>query len=114
MTGIGSPAGSVPNLAAAVLVVIFAGLGTYALRFGGLILADRLPTEGAAARFLRALPGTLMVALVVPEIVQAGPVGWGASVLVLLLMARTKNLLIAAASGVAMVALIRNLAPMLM
>jgi uncharacterized membrane protein len=114
MTGIASTASSVPNLASALLVVVLAGLGTYALRFGGLALADRLPSDGAAARFLRALPGTLMVALVVPEVVQAGPVGWAASVVVLLLMARTKNLLIAAASGVAMVALIRNLASALM
>ncbi|MFP4483564.1 MAG: AzlD family protein [Spirochaetaceae bacterium] len=110
MTGITPVAGSSPGLTAAVMVVVLSGVGTYVLRFGGLALADRLPTEGATARFLRALPGTLMVALVVPEVVQAGPVGWAAAVVVLLLMARTKNLLIAAGSGVVLVALVRNLA----
>lgn len=98
-----------PDLFAAVLTVVLAGTATYLLRYGGLALSDRLPTRGAASRFLRALPGALLVALVVPEAIGAGPLGWAASIIVLLLMARTKNLLVAAGAGVLTVALVRNL-----
>ncbi|NBC30612.1 MAG: AzlD domain-containing protein [Spirochaetes bacterium] len=94
---------------AAVLTVVLAGAATYLLRYGGLALSDRLPTRGAASRFLRALPGALLVALVVPEVMSAGPLGWAASIIVLLLMAKTKNLLVAAGAGVLTVALVRNL-----
>jgi uncharacterized membrane protein len=99
----------VPDTFSAVLTIVLSGMATYLLRFGGLALSDRLPTRGAVARFLRALPGALLIALVVPEVISAGPVGWAASVIVLLLMARTHNLLIAAGAGVIVVALVRNL-----
>jgi uncharacterized membrane protein len=102
-----------PALSAALLVVVLSGLGTFALRFGGLALADRLPTHGRSAQFLRALPGTLLVALVVPELMEAGVLGLAAAVVVFLVMARTRNLLVAALSGVVIVAVARQVAPLL-
>jgi len=96
-----------------ILIVVLSGLGTYALRFGGLALADRLPTRGRSARFLRALPGTLLVALVVPELMDAGVVGVVAAVVVFFVMARTRNLLVAALSGVVIVAVVRQVGTLL-
>ena len=45
---------------------------TYLLRFGGLMLANKLPRSGRCRRFMDALPGTLLLSLIAPGIVSAG------------------------------------------
>lgn len=59
------------------LVLIIAGVavGTYALRLGGLLLADRLPRKGAIAAGLERLPGIVLLALVVPAVTDLGLLG---------------------------------------
>jgi len=56
--------------------IIAAALITYCFRFGGLLLADRLPRTGPLRIFLDALPGTILVSLVVPSAVHSGWQGW--------------------------------------
>ena len=58
-----------------LLVIGFAAVVTYLLRFGGLMLADKLPGSGRWKRFMDALPGTILLSLIAPEIVSAG--WWG-------------------------------------
>ena len=42
---------------------------------GGLLLADRLPDKGRAAAFLEALPGTILVSFIAPELLRNGVAG---------------------------------------
>ncbi len=57
-------------------VTIFcAALVTYGLRFGGLMLSEKLPKNGGFKAFMDALPGTILLSLVAPGIALAG--FWG-------------------------------------
>ncbi len=79
-------------------ILLTAGI-TYALRLGGLLLADRLPRTGPARRFLECLPGTILLSLTVPGALHAGVegvIGLGACLIVYF---RTKNLLLTMAAG---------------
>ena len=57
------------------LTIGFAALVTYTLRFGGLMLASKLPDSGKFKRFMDALPGTILLSLIAPAMVAAGVVG---------------------------------------
>ena len=60
-----------------VWLTIFGAAGvTYSLRIGGLLLAERLPKTGRFKRFMEALPGTILLSLIVPAALAAGPIGW--------------------------------------
>ncbi|HBG18411.1 MAG: hypothetical protein A2X81_12615 [Desulfobacterales bacterium GWB2_56_26] len=87
-------------------ILLTAGI-TYALRLGGLLLADRLPRIGPARRFLDCLPGTILLSLTVPGALHAGVegiIGLGAC---LLIFWRTRNLLLTMAAGMIGVCLFR-------
>ena len=49
-----------------------AALVTYGLRVGGRLLAEKLPRTGTFKTFLEALPGTILISLVMPGIMAAG------------------------------------------
>ncbi len=86
-----------------------AALMTYGLRLGGLLLSEKLPRTGAFKIFLEALPGTILVSLVMPGITAAGVWGWGAAALTAFLARKTGNVFIAMLAGVMVVALVRFL-----
>lgn len=88
--------------------ILFASLVTYSLRLGGLLLAGILPRKGPARWFLDGLPGSILIALVVPAAIQAGPVGLVGIAACLLGYLATKNLLVTMAAGVAAVWLLRQ------
>jgi uncharacterized membrane protein len=50
-----------------------AAVATYGLRIGGLLLAERLPKTTRFKRFITALPGTILLSLIVPAAISAGP-----------------------------------------
>lgn len=58
----------------ATIVTAIAGMAvvTYGTRIAGPVLASRLPMGGRTEAFLRALPGAILTALVVPTLAQ-GP-----------------------------------------
>jgi len=87
-----------------VLAIAGAALVTYAFRFGGLLLSERLPRTGKFKDFMEALPGTILVALVAPGIVAAGFWGCTASLATALLAWRTGNIFLAMLSGMVIVA----------
>lgn len=89
------------------LAVAGAALVTYGLRFGGLLLSEKLPRTGAFKTFLEALPGTILISLVMPGIVAAGLWGWIAAALTALLARKTGNTFVAMLAGVMIVALSR-------
>ncbi len=103
LSSLGSP-GLRPWIAIACAAAV-----TYSLRLGGLLLAGGLPDTGRFRRFMDALPGAILLSLVVPGMMSAGPVGCLAAGVTALLARRTGNLLVAIIVGTAMVAAARQL-----
>ena len=95
----------------AVAAILLASGLTYALRLGGLLLADRLPKAGPARRFLDCLPGSLMVSLTLPAALHAGVPGMIGLIACLLVYLRSRNILFTMIAGMAVVVLLRRLGP---
>lgn len=94
------------QLRADALVAIMGMAGvTYVLRAGGLLLAARLPRAGRWERALGSLPGAVLVAIVVPNVIDAGTLGVVAAAAVTGVAVKTRNMLAAMAVGVTVVAL---------
>ena len=89
--------------------ILAASIITYAFRFGGLLLADRLPQTGSLRNLFDALPGTILVSLVVPSAANTGWQGLIGVAACLGIYFKTKNLLLTMISGVLTVYLIRLL-----
>jgi uncharacterized membrane protein len=87
-----------------LFVIGAAALVTYSLRLGGLVLAGRLPKTGKFRKFMDALPGTILLSLIVPAALAAGPWGWGATLATALCSLKTGNIFISMILGVAIVA----------
>ena len=90
------------------LLIAAAALATYALRLGGLLLADRLPTTGKFRKFMDALPGTILLSLVAPWVILSGIVGCLAAVLTGVCAYKTGNVFVSMLLGVATVAIARQ------
>ena len=90
------------------LTIGLAAMVTYLLRFGGLMLAGRLPRSGRWKRFMDALPGTILLSLIAPAIVSAGLWGGVGALATALCAYKTKNVLLSMLLGVAIVALSRQ------
>jgi uncharacterized membrane protein len=86
------------------LAIAGAALVTYGLRLGGLLLAGRLPRNGHFRRFMEALPGTIMLSLVAPGIVSAGPLGGFAALATALCAWKSGNVFASMMLGMAIVA----------
>ena len=93
----------------AVLTVLGAAAVTYCLRFGGLMLSERLPRSAGFRAFMEALPGTILLSLVVPGILACGPWGWAGAAATGLCARKTGSLFLSMGLGVAIVALGRYL-----
>lgn len=89
------------------LLILIAGMAVilYVTRISGLLLADRLPQSSRITLFLEALPGITLVAIIAPDVAQAGWVGIIATAVVWLIVKRTGNIALAMVAGVAIVAL---------
>jgi uncharacterized membrane protein len=96
------------TLDARVLLVI-AGMGllTYLTRIGGVWLAGRVARPERLESWLAPAPGAILSAVVAPAVLTAGWQGVIALGVIVLLMARLGNLLLAAAVGTALIALLR-------
>lgn len=86
------------------LTIFGAAAVTYALRVGGLLLAGRLPKTGRFKRFMDALPGTILLSLIVPAAVAAGPIGWFATLCTGLCSLKTGNVFLSMVVGIVIVA----------
>ncbi len=88
-------------------VIAAAAVATYSLRLGGLLLAGRLPKTGKFRRFMDALPGTILLSLIVPAAFAAGFWGWIATACTALCSLRTGNIFASMVMGVTIVAVSR-------
>ena len=89
------------------LVIGAAALVTYGLRLGGLLLAGRLPKTGRFKKFMDALPGTILLSLIVPAAIAGGLWSWVATLCTALCSLKTGNVFVSMVLGVAIVALSR-------
>ncbi len=81
---------------------------TYGLRLGGLLLSERLPRSPVFRTFMEALPGTILLALVAPGIVAAGPWGCTAALVTVLTALKTRQTLLAMLAGMLVIILQRH------
>lgn len=95
--------------AEALLVILGMAAATFAIRAGGLLLADRLPTGGFVAAWMRHIPGAVLASLVAPAIVGGGPAELGAAAVAAVVFLLGRNLLLAMVAGVGAVFLLRLL-----
>jgi uncharacterized membrane protein len=95
-----------------VLVTILGmAVVTFAIRLGGYLLADRLPTTGFVAAWMRHIPGAVLASLVGPAVVAGGPDEWIAAAATAPGYALTRTLFFALAAGVGTVVLARMFLP---
>ncbi|HEY8576298.1 MAG TPA: AzlD domain-containing protein [Devosia sp.] len=91
----------------ALVAILGMALVTFAVKAGGLLLANRLPREGFAAAWLRHMPGAVLASLVAPAIVTGSAAEAIAAAATALLYVATRSLLAAMAGGVLAVYLVR-------
>ena len=91
----------------ALLAILGMALVTFAVKAGGLLLANRLPRHGFAAAWLRHIPGAVLASLVAPALVTGSPAEVMAAAITALVYFLTRNLLAAMAAGVLAVYLAR-------
>lgn len=87
----------------ALIAILGMALVTFAIKAGGLLLANRLPREGFAAAWLRHIPGAVMASLVAPALVTGSAAEAIAAAVTGLVFIVSRNLLAAMAAGVATV-----------
>ncbi len=98
-----------PIIDSQVLVAVgLAAVATYSLRFGGLLLASRFPKTGRFRQGMDALPGALLLSLVIPGLVTEGTWGIIAGGLTAFVVLRTKNTFLAMLAGMLVIYLARN------
>lgn len=90
------------------LTIGFAAVVTYSLRFGGLMLASKLPDSGRFKRFMDALPGTILLSLIVPGMVSSGVFGCFGALCTAVCAYKTQNAFISMLAGVLIVAVYRQ------
>lgn len=89
------------------VAILAAAFITYFLRFSGLLLAGRMPETGRFKTFMGALPGTILLSLVIPPAIAGGGWSWVATACTAIVSWRTGNVFLAMIIGVAIVALSR-------
>lgn len=90
-------------------VILGLALATFAIRYSGIALGEKLPATGPWAQALKALPGCLIAALVTVLLLDGGPVEWIAGAIALGTALVTRNLPVTMIVGIATVYLIRQM-----
>lgn len=83
---------------------------TYAIRAGGFLIAEQLPTTGFIALWMRNIPGAVLAALIAPEVLEGGPAAWLATLAATLVYLATRNVFITIVGGVLAIFLLRRFA----
>ncbi|HEV8192941.1 MAG TPA: AzlD domain-containing protein, partial [Ktedonobacterales bacterium] len=87
----------------ALVAIIGMALVTYLTRMSGLWLMGRVTLTPRVEAGLRAVPGAVIISILAPAALTAGPAEIGAALATVLLMLRTRNLLVAIVAGVVVV-----------
>lgn len=89
------------------LIIAAMAIVTYLTRIGGFLLMAYVPLTRRVRAFLQALPGAVVVAIVLPIAVKGGLAASLAVTVSLAVMAWRKNDVVAVVCGVAAAALVR-------
>lgn len=91
----------------ALIAILGMAAVTFAIRAGGLLLANRLPTTGFVASWMKHVPGAVLAALVAPAILSGGAAEAIAAAATALIYLVSRNLFAAMLGGVLAVYLAR-------
>ncbi|HEV2514472.1 MAG TPA: AzlD domain-containing protein [Devosia sp.] len=91
----------------ALIAIVGMAAVTFAIRAGGLLLANRLPTTGFVASWMKHVPGAVLAALVAPAILSGGTAEAIAAAVTALIYIVSRNLFAAMLGGVLAVYLAR-------
>lgn len=91
----------------ALITILGMAAVTFAIRAGGLLLVNRLPSTGFVASWMKHVPGAVLAALVAPAILAGGAAEAIAAAVTALVYLVSRNLFAAMLSGVLAVYLAR-------
>ncbi len=91
----------------ALIAILGMAAVTFAIRAGGLLLANRLPTTGFVASWMKHVPGAVLAARVAPAILAGGAAEAIAAAATALIYIASRNLFAAMLGGVLAVYLAR-------
>lgn len=91
----------------ALIAILGMAAVTFAIRAGGLLLANRLPSTGFVASWMKHVPGAVLAALVAPAILSGGAAEAVAAAVTALIYIVSRNLFAAMLGGVLAVYLAR-------
>ncbi|MGA0595092.1 AzlD family protein [Enterovirga sp. CN4-39] len=102
-----------PDLAAygSALAILGMAIATYLCRVSGVVLMSRVRLTPAVQRALTALPGSIVAATVLPIAARSGYDAIAGILAGVIVMALTRNEVVALFSGLGIVAAIRFMAP---
>ena len=92
------------------LVIVGLAVATFAIRLSGILLGQRIPRDGAWARALNALPGSLLISLVSVALLSGGPKEWVAAAIAVGVAIVTRSLPLTMAAGIAAIWALRTFA----
>jgi len=90
------------------ITILGLAIASFGMRLAGVIFVSRLPQSGPLARALDALPGCLMVSLVMVMMMKGGFTEWFVGICVLLSAIVMKNATVSMFLGVGLIALLRH------
>ena len=89
-------------------LIVPLALATFAIRFAGARFGARIPTRGPWARAMRALPGSLIVALVAVSLASGGVREWAAGGVAAVVALVTRSLPLTMIVGIAAIWALRH------
>lgn len=92
----------------AIFLILCAGIITYLLRFGGLMIGDLLSKHRFIENLIKALPGTILISFVIPSILTEGYPGMISALSTAIVTKKTNNILIALIVGLSIIIVFRN------
>lgn len=92
-----------------IFVTLVLAAATFTIRLGGVYLGQSLPTGGAWARGLNALPGCLIVALVSVSVLTGEPQEWLAALIAVAVAMLTRSLPLTMAAGILAIFVLRQM-----
>jgi uncharacterized membrane protein len=95
------------QLVPVVLAIFVMGLATFTMRAGGFWMMGHVPLTPRVRRMLGALPGSIVVAIIVPVVAKAGAAAVVAVVTAAALMILRRNEFLAVTGGVIVAAVAR-------
>lgn len=96
------------DLSPFTLIIIGLAAANLVIRLGGYYLGAALPQTGPWARGLKALPGTLITALVTLQLMQGGPNEWIAGAIALGTAILTRSLPLTMLAGIVAIYTLRH------